>query len=401
MPGEMLKQRNFTISDIDPFSPEYIQNPYPFHEELREAGPIVWLRKYDVWCVPRYQEAQAVLQDWRTFCSGAGVGLANFKREKPWRTPSLLLEADPPNHTRCRTVMGRVLSPANLRALRGEFEKEAASLVTRVLDKPLDGVKDIAESYVMKVFPDAVGLTEEGRENIMAYGSMNFNSLGPRNEIFLNATANEQEVKDWVTLHCRRDYISTQGLAAQVYQAVDAGQLSEEEALLLVRSFFSAGIDTTVDSIVNALHCFANNPEQWSKVFQEPSVVRNALEEVLRYESPFQTFFRTATRDVEIAGAMIETDQKVMISVGSANRDPRRWQDPARFDIARRNVGQLSFGAGIHGCVGQMISRLEAEVLLTELARRVRRIELTGPAEPKIHNTLRGFSKLPVVLRST
>ncbi len=387
------------VSDIDPFSTAYIQDPYPFHKELRDAGPLVWLRKYEVWCAPRYQEAHAILQDWKTFCSGAGVGLSNFKKEKPWRTPSLLLEADPPSHTRCRTVMARVLSPANLRAFRGNFEREAAHLVNQILDKPVDGVKDVAEAYVMKVFPDAVGLAEEGRKNIMAYGSLNFNSLGPRNEIFINAAENQEEIKDWVTLHCRRDHVSPHGLAAQIYQAADDGHLTEDEAHLLVRSFFSAGIDTTVDSTTNALHCFARNPDQWSKLVQNPAAVRIGLEEVLRYESPFQTFFRTATRDVEIAGLTVDIDQKVMISVGSANRDPRQWENADNFNIERRNVGQLSFGTGIHGCVGQMIARLETEVLLTELAKRVEHIELTGRAERKIHNTLRGFSELPLLLK--
>src|SRR5262249_52448404 len=214
------------VSEVDPFAIDYIRNPYPFHEELRELAPMVWLRKYDVWCVPRYQEAQSVLQDWRAFCSGAGVGLANFKKEKPWRIPSLLLESDPPNHTRCRAVMGRVLSAGKIRKLRNCFEHEAANVVDQVLAKPaINGLKHIAEPYVTRVFADAVGLGPEGRENIMAYGSMNFNSLGPRNAIFRDATANESSVKDWVTLHCRRSHISAPGLAAEIYEAADRGEV--------------------------------------------------------------------------------------------------------------------------------------------------------------------------------
>jgi cytochrome P450 len=296
--------------------------------------------------------------------------------------------------------MGRVLAAANVRRYRAEFEREAARLVPTLLDRALDGVRDVAEVYVMKVFPDAVGLAEEGRRNISAYGSMNFNSLGPRNRIFLDATRNEAEIKEWVTRHCRRDHVIPNGLAAQIYDAADAGQVTEDEAHLLVRSFFSAGVDTTVDAVANALHCFAGYPEQWEKITRDPSLVRRALEEVLRFESPFQTFFRTATRETELAGTPLAQDDKIMISVGSANRDPRRWQDPDKFDVERRNAGQLSFGAGIHNCVGQIIARLEAEVLLAELAKHVARMELNGSAEPKIHNTLRGFARLPVTLHS-
>lgn len=387
-------------SDIDPFCEEYIRDPYPLHAELREAGPIVWLRRYEVWSVFRYQEVSAVLQDWKTFCSGAGVGLANFRKEKPWRTPSLLLEADPPNHTRCRAVMTRVLAADNVRRYRAEFEREAARLAPTLLDRALDGIRDVAEPYVMEVFPDAVGLAQEGRRNIGTYGSMNFNSLGPRNQIFLDATRNEAEIKEWVTRHCRRDHIVPNGLAGQIYEAADSGELTEDEAHLLVRSFFSAGIDTTVDALGNALHCFASHPAQWEKMTRDPALVRRGVEEALRFESPFQTFFRTATREAELAGVQIKEDDKIMVCVGSANRDPRRWQDPDKFDIERRNAGQMAFGGGIHTCVGQIIARLESEVLLAELVKHVKRVELNGKAEPKIHNTLRGFTRLPLTLHS-
>jgi cytochrome P450 len=127
-----------------------------------------------------------------------------------------------------------------------------------------------------------------------------------------------------------------------------------------------------------------------------PGIVKQAFEEVLRYESPFQTFFRTTTRDVELAGFTIPCDDKVMLNVASANRDPRRWDRPDVFDVSRDVRGQLGFGYGIHACIGQMISRLENEVLLTELARRKVDFEVTGPTEYKIHNTLRGLTRLPM-----
>ena len=116
----------------------------------------------------------------------------------------------------------------------------------------------------------------------------------------------------------------------------------------------------------------------------------------MRYESPFQTFFRTTTCDTEIAGVAIATDSKVLVSIGAANRDPRKWSDPDSFDISRSTTGHVGFGAGIHGCVGQMIARLEVEVLLAALARKVSRIELAGEPVRQLHNTLRGFERLPV-----
>jgi cytochrome P450 len=388
------------VTDIDPFSPDFIRTPYRFHDELRDLGPVVWLPAYGTWCTARYNEVYSILHDWRTFCSGAGIGLLNFKKEPPWRIPSLLLENDPPDHTRFRTVMGKILSPANLRQFRAAFERQAVVTVTEALSKGrVDAVRDIAEPFVMTVFPAAVGLNAEGQErNIMAYGSMNFNSLGPRNDIFAEAVRNEQEIKEWVTTRCRRSNIDPAGLAGQVYDAADAGHFTEEEANLLVRSFFSAGVDTTVHGVCNGIELFARHPDQWDKVRSDPSRVRSAFDEVHRYEAPFQVFFRTTTREVDLSGIHLAAEQKIMLCVGAANRDPRHWQAPDRFVIDRRTTGQLTFGGGIHGCVGQMIARLEAEVLLTELAKRVRKIELVGTPERKINNTLRCFANLPVQL---
>jgi cytochrome P450 len=173
------------ISDLDIFTPENIKNPLGWHAELREPAPLVWFSKYDVWATGRFDEVHGILSDWKTFCSSAGVGLANFRHEKPWRPPSLLLEADPPEHTPRRTVAGRVMSHANLRKLREGFAREAAALTERLLEKgEIDGVADVAKPYILKVFPDAIGLAPEGREDLLLYGDMIFNAFGPLNDIF-------------------------------------------------------------------------------------------------------------------------------------------------------------------------------------------------------------------------
>jgi hypothetical protein len=127
-----------------------------------------------------------------------------------------------------------------------------------------------------------------------------------------------------------------------------------------------------------------------------PGLVKQAFEEVLRYESPFQTFFRTTTRDVEVAGVTIPGNEKVMVNMGSANRDPRKWDRPDVFDITRDSRGHVGMGYGIHACIGQMIARLENEVLFTELARRKVDFELTGSVERIVHNTLRGIASMPM-----
>ena len=385
------------VSAIDPFSHAFLRDPYPHHDSLRETGPVVWLEQYGIWAMARHQEVRDALTDWQTYCSSAGVGLSDFRKEPPWRPPSIILEADPPLHTRTRAVLTRILSPAAINILRTTFEREAEQLVARLVgQREFDGIADLAEAYPLKVFPDAVGISEDGRENLMPYGSMVFNSFGPRNDLFNQATANAGPVRDWIMSKCSRAALAPGGLGMQIFEAVDAGELTEDEAGMLVRSFLSAGIDTTVYGLGNALYCMARYPEQWRTLRENPNLIRGAFEEVLRFEAPVQTFFRTTTRAVDVAGVQLGNGEKVLLFLAAANRDPRRWDKPDRFDVTRRAAGHMTFGTGIHGCVGQAVARLETEAILSALARRVASFELTGEPERRLNNTLRGFDTMPL-----
>ena len=389
------------VSTIDPFSHGFLGDPYPHHEVMREAGPVVWLEQYGIWAMARHQEVRDALTDWETYCSGAGVGLSDFRKEPPWRPPSIILEADPPLHTRTRAVLTRILSPAAINVLRETFAREADALVDRLVEqREFDGVADLAESYPLKVFPDAVGLAEQGRENLMPYGTMVFNSFGPRNDLFDKAMANAGPVREWIMSKCSRAALAPDGLGIKIFHAVDAGELSEDEAGMLVRSFLSAGIDTTVYGLGNALYCFAAHPEQWTVLRENPNLIRGSFEEVLRFESPVQTFFRTTTREVEVGGVRIGDGEKVLLFLAAANRDPRRWERPDTFDVKRRAAGHMTFGTGIHGCVGQAVARLESEAIFGALAKHVVSFELTGKPERRLNNTLRGFDTLPLRIKA-
>jgi 4-methoxybenzoate monooxygenase (O-demethylating) len=385
------------VSAIDPFSHAFLNDPYPHHEAMREAGPVVWLEQYGIWAMARHQEVRDALTDWETYCSGAGVGLSDFRKEPPWRPPSIILEADPPLHTRTRAVLTRILSPAAINILRETFAREADALVDRLVERrEFDGIADLAEAYPLKVFPDAVGISEQGRENLLPYGSMVFNSFGPRNDLFNKAMANAGPVRDWIMSKCSRAALAPDGLGIKIFNAVDAGELSEDEAGMLVRSFLSAGIDTTVYGLGNALYCFASNLAQWTILRENPNLIRGSFEEVLRFEAPVQTFFRTTTKAVEVGGVHIGDGEKVLLFLAAANRDPRRWDRPDSFDVRRRATGHMTFGTGIHGCVGQAVARLESEAIFGALAKRVAAFEITGKIERRLNNTLRGLDTLPL-----
>jgi hypothetical protein len=386
-------------SDVDPFSDAFLRDPRPFHEALREAGPVVWLERHGAYAMARYAEVCSVLDDWRTFCSSRGVGLSDFAREAPWRKPSLVLEADPPLHTRTRGVLWRAMSGPTVESLRASFVEKAERLVDRLVARGrIDASRELAEAFVLAVFPDAVGIAEEGRENLLPYGDMAFNAFGPRNARFEASFTNAQQVVGWIAAQCQRGALRPGGLGAQIYGEVEKGEVSEEEAGLLVRSLLTAGLDTTIAGINAAIHCFAANPDQWRLLREEPSLVRGAFGEVMRHGSPAQTFFRTTTREVEIGGAKLAEGQKILLLLAAANRDPRKWPEPDRFDIRRRSTGHLAFGRGVHMCVGQVLARMEMEILFAALARRVRAIELRGEPTWRLNNTVRAIERLPVEL---
>ncbi len=213
--------------------------------------------------------------------------------------------------------------------------------------------------------------------------------------------ANAQPVLQWIAQSCSREALRPGSFGTQIWAAADAGKIPEEWAPLLVRSLLSAGLDTTINGIAATIYALASNPEQWSILRQNLSLAKSAFEETIRWESPVQTFFRTTTREVEVAGVRIPAGEKVLLMLGAANRDPRKWSNPDSFDIRRNALGHVGLGMGIHRCVGQTVARAEAEILLTTLAQRVERIEITGQAQRKPNNTMRSWSSLPVTVYST
>lgn len=391
----------FPVLDVDPFSDEFLTDPYPFHERIREAGPVVWLERYRVWGMARHQQVQGALMDWDRYGSSAGVGLSDFRKEKLWRVPTVILESDPPLHTRMHKVLTRALSPSSLGSLRADFEYEADQLVDELVGMgSFDGMADLVHAYLLKVFPDAVGVPSQGRRALIAYGNMVFNSFGPRNALFEAAMANAAAITAEIDAMCERDALAETGLGRQIYAEVETGEITRDEAHLLVRSLLSAGLDTTVSALGNTLFLFARNAPQWRAVREKPALVRTGFDEAIRLESPVQTLFRTTMRPVEIEGVAIPEGEKVLLFYGAANRDPRRWLDPNRFDVARRGGGHVGFGSGIHRCVGEALARMAGESLLFAMAARIRAIALDGKPKLRLNNTLRGFETLGLTVKA-
>lgn len=382
---------------IDPFDKVFLGDPYAYHDMIREAGPVVWLDSVGAFAMARYEEVKDSLRDHETFCSSRGVGTLDFAKETPFRPPSLLLEADPPLHDRTRSMMNRIVSLKALKELRPRWQAKAEELVDRLVERRrFDAVKDLSEIFPMMIFPDTIGLRDDGREHLLDYATIVFNAFGPDNDVLREGNEGKEAAIEWVAEACKRDNLKEGGWGMAVFEAADRGECTHEEAERLVRSFLSAGVDTTVNGIGHMVLALAGHPEEYQKLRSNPSLVRRAFEESLRWDSTVQTFFRTTTKRVEVGGAEIPEGQKVLLFLAAANRDPLHWDEPNAFRIERNTSGHVGFGFGIHQCLGQMVARLEGELIGTAIAERVASIRLTGAPVRRLNNTLHAIDSVPV-----
>lgn len=389
------------VWDVDPYDPAILADPTDYYAELRRQGPFAYIPKYAILACGRYAETKEVFSDWERFVSSRGVGLQDFSLAKPWRQPSIVLEVDPPDHTKTRRVIARALSTKAVNALKEQFREAAEVLVDELLEKgTFEAVEELAETFPTRVFPKAVGLKDVDRRRLVDYGAMVFNALGPDNEIRRTAMAKGPDIVPWITEQCRRERLEPGGFGATIYAAADDGEITEEEAGMLVRSLLSAGVDTTVTGIGSALWCFAQFPGEFEKLKEKPKLARTAFEEVLRYTSPVHSFCRTATVDTHVGGISLARDSKILCVLGAANLDNRFWDKADRFDIARRPNSHLAFGVGIHNCVGQIVARAELDAVFQALATKVERIEQAGEAVWRPNNAIHALDRMPITLHA-
>jgi cytochrome P450 len=403
--------------DLDPYAPDFLADPYPFYAEMREAGPVVWLNRYEHYAVAGYNETKEVLDDWETFGSTRGFGLHDPEREPPlveipeyahlaeiprMRSDSMrgLLDAvrpDPPEHDPIRRMFMRILSPKLVRNWRQDVLRRGDELVRKLVERErFDAATELAEAFVLNLICDLVGLPEQGRQHIIDYGNMAMNTSGPRNQVYLESIEQAVDAVEWVEQACRRDALGDADVARMIFEAVDAGEIDDEMGKAFVRLFPTAAVDTTASTLTNVVYNLATHPDEWRLLHEDPSLSRKAFQETMRRDQAIHPLYRTTTRETELSGVTLQPGVKMALFLAAANRDPRHFEDPDRFDIQRDATTQLGFGSGIHSCAGQTLARLEGEAVLGPLARYAQRLELGGQPVPRRHNTLHTWARLPV-----
>jgi cytochrome P450 len=291
------------------------------------------------------------------------------------------------------------LLPRALRAISDNVDEQAAQVVdAAVRQGEIDGVEDLACALPLAVVPDLVGWPRGQRDNLLPWGAATFDILGPLNRHAVRSIPASLRMLKFARRVVRQRSLIEGSIGHEVLLAADDGKVSREVCAALMIDYIAPSLDTTISAISHALHLFATHPDQWQVLQQDPARIPNAINEILRYESPLRAFSREARETTEIAGHQVPAGARVLVIYASANRDELEWDDPDSFNIERDATRQLGFGHGAHACAGQGLARLEASAMLRALVERVDRIELTGPPTWAINNIIRRHESLPIKL---
>lgn len=382
--------------DVDLWSDDILADPYPTYAQLRARGAVLYDTENDIYVLPRYDEVRHAVQDWETFTSEHGVGVSETGNRRSGRG---ILTSDPPLHDELRSVLNPQLVPRAVAEHSDFLDEVAREIVTDVTARgSFDVVTELARPYSVRVVADLCGLPDdEARNHFIDWSTAGFNLYGPDNELSTESTEGFIKMFHYAFDEATRDRLAPDRWGTQIYEAGDEGKVDTKHCPGLVMAYVWAGMDTTVNSISSAIQLFAHHPTQWERLRDDRSLMNSAINEVLRIEAPVHRFTRSVTKAVEIGGVTIPEGARVLVLFGSANRDERRFDDPDRFDIERNPTDHLTFGRGIHRCVGAGLAQQELRAVLGQLADRVAAFDVVDELWRR-NNSLHGPERLVVTV---
>jgi cytochrome P450 len=400
-----------TTSDplFNPLSPDYIRNPYPHYERLRTTDPM-HLTPLGVFVASRHAEVSLVLRDKRFGKEHVQRTIRRYgpksMEEPAFRSLGhMMLVQDPPDHTRLRGLVVKAFTARRVEDMRPRIQQIVDETLDRIIPLgKMDLIEDFAFRLPVTVICDMLGIPEDHREAFYTRARVGGRILDPvpmsPEEIKqANAGSMMSEMYFQQLFELRRKNPGDD-LTTQLVQAEEEGsKLSNEELTANIILLFGAGHETTVNLIGNGLLALHRNPDQLALLKARPELITNAIEEFLRYDSSVQASSRVALEDIEdLGGKRIPKGENVLCLLGSANHDPAVYPDhPERLDITRANVRPLSFGGGIHFCLGAQLARIEAEIAITTLLRRIPDLRLDDAVNAQWRSSfvLRGLERLP------
>jgi cytochrome P450 len=388
---------NIPDVDLDLYSADSLANPYGNYAILRDAAPIVRLSRYDFFVMSRFADVQSALKNSSLFSSASGVGLNDLGNAVLSRST---LASDDPLHAERRAVLFRKLTPGNLNSLRARMTEEAEKLIESLVHrKSFDAAADLSRHLPATVVYELLGVPNISVDTLLEWTKGGFNSLGPAGSLL--TAAGLEASRDLLTyaLSCTPERVKPGGWADYLFEEARKGAIEMEQASALIFDYLGPSLDTTITATTNAVKLFGEHPDQWQALRARPAAIPNAINEVVRLESPVQAFSRLVTEDTKWGDQSLPRGARVLLLYGSANRDERRWDQPERFDIGRANTDHIGFGHGVHSCAGANLARLEMTALLTAMIARIEEIRI-DETEVLLNNFLRGFRKLQVTVRA-
>lgn len=373
---------------FDPTDPAFRQNPYPVYAALRAQAPIAFWEERNLWLLTRWADCNTILRDNRF--GNAPVGLD-------------MLFQNPPDHTRLRSLMQKAFTPRRIELLRDQIQAITDGLLAQVQgERGFDLITTLAYPLPVAVIAALMGIPAEDHTRFHAWSNALVDSL----DLVKEATLAERLVTAESSFRDYFDYLIRErrrqpgdDLLSALIAAEEAGdRLSGNELYFNARLLLVAGYETTVGLIGNSVLALLRNPDQLRLLQEQPRLIANAIEELLRYDSPIQMVGRTALETVEYQELLFAKGQGIALLTGAANHDPAHVTNPDMLNITRPTVQHLAFGSGIHYCLGAPLARIEGQIALQTLLRRFPNLQLTEEAPPHRNNfVFRSLQRLPVV----
>jgi len=401
----------------DPYDPAWVEDPYAVYAQLRRNNP-VHRNALGFWVFTRHADCLALLRDRRSSSDGRNVDATSFRELRVADMPvqqgpeAMLAEMapflfrDPPDHTRLRGLVQKAFTPKVVEGLRPRLEEICEELLDSALERgDVDLVADYAYPLPVQIIVEMLGVPAADHEQFRVWSHALARGLDP--DFLLPPEAVQQRlgailsfVQYFASLIERRRQEPGDDLLTRLIQAEEHGvALTQGELLSTCILLLVAGHETTVNLISGGALALMERPDQLALVRDDPTVVRSAVEEMLRYVCPVQLTGRVAVEEIEVGGARIAPGEFSILLIGSANRDPEAFADPDVFDVTRAENNHLGFGFGIHHCLGAPLARLEAQIALPALFRRAPRVRrTTDELSYKENIVLRGLESLPVRL---